>query len=307
MLDNNIFKNNDIVCIYHSADYDGICSAEIIRKYFSEYSNLIGLNNINLKFVGMSYNDEVTNNDFIDKVIICCDFMPKNFRDIINNAKYTIWIDHHKSSYEDMKSFESNKFERVIDIKHSACENVWRYFYPNKDIPISVYYLSLFDAYIFSAEQKYDVFCFQYGMKSLGNETQIGCAIWPQLLNDNSLINEILERGKIIYKYQVEHHDIAVANRSASTRKLVLPRSNKEYNVIFINSPYTFSDAFKSVYDSNKHDLLVSGYLNNYKKWSFSFYCPIDKDIDVSLIAKEFNGGGHKGAAGCISDKFILI
>lgn len=39
-------------------------------------------------------------------------------------------------------------------------------------------------------------------------------------------------------------------------------------------------------------------------KWSFSFY---SQTVDCSAIAKQFGGGGHKGAAGCVVDDETML
>lgn len=51
--------------------------------------------------------------------------------------------------------------------------------------------------------------------------------------------------------------------------------------------------------DFKKHDAVLPFAFNG-EKWTVSIYT--DKDIDVSEIAKKYNGGGHKKAAGFVCD-----
>lgn len=41
------------------------------------------------------------------------------------------------------------------------------------------------------------------------------------------------------------------------------------------------------------------------RRWSYSLRAAND-DVDVSKIAVKYGGGGHKGAAGFASDKYVL-
>ena len=58
----------------------------------------------------------------------------------------------------------------------------------------------------------------------------------------------------------------------------------------------TNSQLFKTVWNPNKYDAMcVFGWRNG--SWAVSLYT--DKsDVDVSIIAKAYEGGGHRGAAG---------
>lgn len=308
MINPKIFENNkEIVCCYHNADLDGICSAEIVRYYFLNYAK----NSSTVKFIGLNHGDNIPYETLKNKIIICCDFMPENFKTIIKDSYHTIWIDHHISAINDMKDFNADNFENITNIDYAACLGVWKYFISEKDIPEAVQLLSKFDAHTFTKAEEEDCINFQYGMKALGEDSELDGDIWRDLFNNAysknaKVIHNILDQGEIVNRFMTEHYDIAVGNRTARTTILKIPELNKTFKVLFLNMPYGFSDAFKSFYNKKEHDILMSGYLNSNNKWAYSFYCPADKNIDVSMIAKTFGGGGHKGAAGCICDKLIV-
>lgn len=308
MVNPKIFENKkDIVCIYHNSDYDGIGSAEIVRYYFSNYAK----NSSNIKFIGLNYGIEIPYKTLKNKIIICCDFTPDNFKIIIKDSYHTIWIDHHISSIELMKDFKADNFENITNIDYAACLGVWKYFISEDKIPRAIELLSKFDSHTFTKAEEDDCINFQYGMKALGKQSELDGDIWCDLFNNaysknaNVILN-ILDQGEIVNRFMTEHYDIAVCNRTARTTILNVPELNKTYKVLFLNMPYGFSDSFKAFYNKKEHDILMSGYLASNNKWAYSFYCPADKNIDVSKIAKTFGGGGHKGAAGCICDKLIV-
>ncbi len=65
---------------------------------------------------------------------------------------------------------------------------------------------------------------------------------------------------------------------------------------VAINRMLTNSQMFDSVWDPEKYDaMLTFGWRKG--QWTVSLYSTKD-DVDVSVIAKNRGGGGHKGAAG---------
>lgn len=72
------------------------------------------------------------------------------------------------------------------------------------------------------------------------------------------------------------------------------------YKAYVINLGFAGSDSFIGV-DVDKYDLLISCAYDG-QKWNYSLR---SSKIDVSEIAQKY-GGGHKGAAGFVSDKFLF-
>ena len=73
------------------------------------------------------------------------------------------------------------------------------------------------------------------------------------------------------------------------------------HDCIVLNTPEASSQAFAEYYEKYK---LAIRFAYNGKNFTYSIYSGLE-DIDCSEIAKWFNpkGGGHKGAAGFVSDK----
>lgn len=61
------------------------------------------------------------------------------------------------------------------------------------------------------------------------------------------------------------------------------------------------SQSFDAVYNPEKHDMMIAITVNKNKKYDISLYST-KKNVDVSLIAKKYGGGGHSGAAGASCD-----
>jgi hypothetical protein len=85
------------------------------------------------------------------------------------------------------------------------------------------------------------------------------------------------------------------------------------YRCVCLNTPIYNSQAFDSVWDPGKHDVMVAfakvvvksqvyrGDLGGQVRWKVSLYS-VKPEVDCGEIAKAFGGGGHKGAAGFMCD-----
>lgn len=73
------------------------------------------------------------------------------------------------------------------------------------------------------------------------------------------------------------------------------------YKCFAVNMGMISSDDFASI-DVDNYDILV-GFCTDGKQWRYSLRS--DK-VDVSFVAMQFGGGGHRGAAGFASADFIL-
>lgn len=75
----------------------------------------------------------------------------------------------------------------------------------------------------------------------------------------------------------------------------------ESFNLLCLNTPNRGSRIFKSIYDNTKYDGMLV-YCFDGKQWLYSLYTD-NKDIDLSVVAKKFGGGGHSNACGFVSDK----
>jgi hypothetical protein len=76
----------------------------------------------------------------------------------------------------------------------------------------------------------------------------------------------------------------------------------RTYRCICLNTPLFSSASFDSVWDPEKHDVMVPFARMANGKWKVSLYST-KPTIDCGAIAKAFGGGGHHGAAGFTCDR----
>lgn len=271
------------IVLYHN-DLDGRCSAAIVNKKFKgecvnfpvSYENKIPFNKITL-------NDDV----------VIVDFTPnfkEDFDEIIERSNSVTWIDHHKANileHKDKKHLDGKR----VDTVPSAALATWNYYYPNKNAPMSVVYVSDFDTWTHKyPESRF----FELGVSTVSHFPEDD--IWETLLNDNKESKEevdvFISRGKIISKYKSIHNEEYLSKYGYEVKF-------EGYKAIACNVAHCGSDFFIS---DNNYDLLIPWVFNG-DRFVYSLY---STKIDCSKIAKKYGGGGHKGASGFDTKKYIL-
>lgn len=269
-------------CFYHKSDLDGHCSGAIVRRSFPE-----------VELIGVDYKDTV-DRESIDHgetvFIVDFSFSAEDMEWLHKNADL-VWCDHHKSAIEKCAHIEG--IAGIREIGMAGCELTWVHLNPEKEIPLSVHLLGRYDVWDHVDGR---VLPFQYGMRDQ-SETLPDSVIWPMILEDENRVVDILTHGEIILEYQ--------SKQDARYAKGMAYEANFHgYRAIVMNKPYSNSKVFDSVYDPAKHDIMI---LFGVKPGDFKYSLFCDKDeIDVSAIAVQYGGGGHKGAAGFYSKTQVV-
>ena len=136
--------------IFHEVDLDGWMSGAIVKKWWNEMPEMKSAYDT-IDFIGYNYGQQVPDLKDYDRVIMCDISFPKEemeklFDRLEGNF---VWIDHHISAINMMFS----EGERSIhplglqDVKFSACELTWKYFFPEKPMPELVRLLGRYDCF----------------------------------------------------------------------------------------------------------------------------------------------------------------
>jgi oligoribonuclease NrnB/cAMP/cGMP phosphodiesterase (DHH superfamily) len=284
-----------IYYFYHSSDLDGHCSAAIANKYFLD--NKVK----DVEFIPYKYGDEtnswlekIKENDtvyFSDVVLSPYDKM----KELCAITKNVIVIDHHKTFIEYFNENKLNLKISYLDSNYSGCELTYKYFFECEYncVPTFVKLLGRYDIWDSTDKVEWEnkIFPFQYRIRA--EETlDPNSYIWRRLFDDGcySDIEELVQEGESIIKYQKQNDKKACKDFSFETEF-------ESYRAIAMNSNRFTSNAFDSVYDPKKYDLMICFNMYPTGKFNVSFY---STTIDVSAIAKKYGGGGHVGAAGCV-------
>lgn len=289
-----------MIIIYHSRDLDGFTSGAICKRKYPD-AELIGFDygqdiyeKLNLHFC----NTFTSLNPYLaEHHVIMIDVslkMPEMFN-LAKKCKSLTWIDHHISAikeYEVAKSDAPENFIPVLENGIAACEVGWKYLFPNEKMPRAIELLGQYDTWRNQDNEHWEnqVLPFQFGMRLNCHSPQT----FPMNLLDGTpndrIVDGFIHKGHTILEYQ------ANMNRAACGASFEFEFEG--LRAICLNGGGFNSDVFKSVYDPAKHDIMMPFRFNGkQKEWVFSMYS-IKPDIDVSVIAKKWGGGGHKAAAG---------
>lgn len=327
-----------IICIYHRVDLDGWMSAAIVKHWFKEKNKEKGyiINGAkrnrgpyvlveSIDFLGWHYGDEIPNLDKYDKIVMCDISFPAPLMFEIQEESFMsdkefIWLDHHKSAID---SFEHQlEEEELIDVpypkglrdtKFSACELTWNFLFPETKMPEIVRLLGRYDCFGHKGtEEEQTVLEFQYGARqSITNYEEA----YEHLIYN--LYNDLADTLEIDYKTSIWNNGISIykylCSEAKQTYSKAFPIILKEFtdlgfndgshimrNFLCVNqerfNPINFGiDYHKDGYDG------FACFWYDKGMWNFSLYND-NGEVDCSLIAKQYGGGGHKAASGFIID-----
>jgi len=221
-----------------------------------------------------------------------------------------IWIDHHASSikleneYKELKDIKGVRSKSSTTSGYSAAVLTYFYCYNTTtfvDVPAFIRLIS-----------DYDCWQYQYGSltnnfkNGIGtrNHTNIFDSVWDELWNSDhinrhtpfsaSLTNKLIEIGKPVGDF-VTYENTKYRNEFAYESVI------KGYPCLVVNkrsNSWIFGDMIA------EYPIVVTWVFNG-KYYSYSLFST-NPEIDCSLIAESFGGGGHPGAAGFKSKKMLF-
>jgi oligoribonuclease NrnB/cAMP/cGMP phosphodiesterase (DHH superfamily) len=272
--------------IYHSRDLDGFTSGAIAAMAVRD-------NNREPILIGYDY-DEPFPWGFIEpnQPVVMLDVslpMADMYRLARHSKNKFTWIDHHKTSINDFANFKSQEYdhiEAILEDGVAACEIAWKYFFPDRTMPEAISLLGQYDTWRNEKTNFWqtDILPFQYGMRVHCSSPET----FPySILRDNEFVRDVVREGHAILKYQGMVDEFVA--------KSAFEIDFHGYRAICINGAAFNSNAFKSVYNEAKHDLMIPFRVTK-SECKMSIYTT--KDIDCSALSKIYSGGGHRQASG---------
>lgn len=303
--------------ISHSADADGRLSAWLVANKFK----MIGQEESLLSeddFIMTDYgkHDDIFSKIEKDEKVVICDFSfengPEDMKKLQEITNDITWIDHHKSAIEKYGDYGKDIKGLRVD-GTAACMLTYIYYYILKLDEVSNLTQRQCELFYNKAPKLVqlvhdnDVWRYQYGEETeffkLGLDAEnIVSPLdnrWRLMYNSKQSIHRIINTGIHIKKYRDSLGDFAC--NSAGFEYEIDGLKGFCLNNVFGGSPW-FGDRIKQ-YDF----VCCFNYIGDSKEWEYSFYSE-KEDVDCSKIAQKVDskGGGHKGAAGCTTKKFIF-
>ena len=304
------------IIAYHKEDNDGVFSAAIAKHYCENHGYDVDL-------MGLTYNDIshiVSDNKFksfldtIKKydVFIMTDisfsdwtYMERLYNELVYKF---VWIDHHAPIINISKT---KKYEilGVRETDRSAILCMYKYLYDpfdekyNKGEIHDIYkYLSGWDSFSY-AHWNYtldDVYCFNTGMNYMaGFDVDAAQKIVEKIQNNEDIwvfINTTMEYGTVICENK--ETEMKTIIQQFGDKSFVVGDESHKACALFMQG-LTNSLMFKSVSDEVRHGIVFKRNVDG--SYSVSLY-NLDNNDDFhcgNFMKEKYNGGGHKGAAGC--------
>jgi uncharacterized protein len=290
--------------VYHSPCSDGTACAWIFQLRLTD-THLIPFNygkedNIT-KFTEENETKEMTLY-FFD---MCTSF--EMIKKLASKYEKIVIIDHHKSNLEELKKhgFSENEktiygldnVEIIFSMEKAGCELTWEYFYPKDKTPWFISYIADRDLWKWKLPYSKEV------NTALFYNNGISLSGLEKIFYNEYDLDMYIDMGKIIL--EIRENDTKMC--SSNARQVKFKSVNgKDYNIWLCQSPrYLRSEvgnylALKQFKDQTSPDFVAIYYFDTETMSFFISLRNIKKEncVDLSIISKEFGGGGHKNAAG---------
>ncbi|WP_257011459.1 phosphohydrolase [Pseudomonas lundensis] len=289
------------MCIYHGNCADGFGAAWVVRKALGS----------DVEFVAGIYGQEPP--DVAGKDVVIVDFSYKYdiLAALARKANSVIVLDHHKSAAEDLARFESFhagveedtrrddgatllgwKTAHVMansqngptiaccfDMNRSGAMLAWDHYFPNQEPPQLLRHIEDRDLWLFKLEGTREIqanlFSYPYDFE-----------VWDQLVAADVLT--LVSDGAAIER---KHHKDVAELVGVTKRRLKIGG----FDVPVASLPYTLtSDAGHLM---AQDEPFAACYWDTPTGRVFSLRST-DEGIDVSEIASQYGGGGHRNASG---------
>jgi oligoribonuclease NrnB/cAMP/cGMP phosphodiesterase (DHH superfamily) len=207
--------------------------------------------------------------------------------DLEKRVSKLLVLDHHKTAQEALLGLKFAFF----DIAKSGAVLSWEYFHPEKPIPKALYYIQDRDLWQWKLPYSRE---FSAGLQQLPRQFEEWSRAFNNFEDAEQIEDSFLVRtGQVILKHIEE-----AVSRVIKRAWLVKVPCNKGVEVVPCVSTTEYrsevGEGLNKAYPDcpfslSYHDAPTS------RTWSIRSKNPL---VDCSLIAQEYGGGGHKGAAG---------
>ena len=269
-------ENIQTLCIHHN-DADGRASAAIVRRALGPDVWLCEAN----------YGDPIPlERVLVSDHIVIVDFsLPKDEMEKLATHHQLTWIDHHKTSLDEMTGV-ADEWPGIRDPDKAACVLTWNYFFPNLPVPQAIRLIGDRDIWRWA---EVDTGPFGEGLYQLDTRP-LNDHLWNALLNDDkTFVQGIIEDGKIL-------RDARLRDIQRMTRRRGFEAFFEGYRTLVINTRGS-GDFGQQVRDLGYQ--LAYCYVDNLHQGELTTFVSLySQEADVAKIAEKFGGGGHAGAAG---------
>lgn len=306
-------ETKNILIVHHKSDNDGLLSASLISYYLSSKGISVdtwGVEYDELNRLWNSGEDDMSNRFLGYDGVYMTDISFNSTKAMLwmrDNISNLFWFDHHKPIIDASRE-QFDNIPGIRNTQQSAIMCVYQYFYDSElsNVPQIIQELSDYDSWQWVKKDYYTekyITSINTGFTEL---SELSLDFWLHnieriLSNNRGLHDEALHVGQIVERYRVRHY------------KRLLNQSDREWLVdgrkaIVLFGENVGSTAYRSVRNTGI-EIGVSIMRMRDGRWKISI-CDIN-DSDVfdcgSYLREHYEGGGHRGAAGCIVSEETFI
>jgi len=263
--------NKDIVVLYHNNCNDGFGGAWAARKKFGDKAEYIGVTHHEPPPKGLN-GKEVYIIDFC--------YPADETKELLKETKSLTILDHHVTDKDVIESAP----DHVYDIDHSGAVLAWRYFFPDKEVPLFLQYVEDGDLWKFELPESKNFYAFSLTMPFDFTE-------WDKMVDefeDEKKRKIYLTEGAKILEYQEKMIEELMENTKESTLD--------GHSALAVNSSVLASQLGNTIVKRGYDIGIIWSYMNE-DTIKVSLRSDKDGNVDVGKIAEKYGGGGHKAAA----------
>jgi oligoribonuclease NrnB/cAMP/cGMP phosphodiesterase (DHH superfamily) len=260
-------------CIYHGGCPDGFTAAWVVGQRFGE----------DVAYHAGRYGAPPPDCIETDAAVFIVDFSyPRDqLVELCDRVAHVEVYDHHASAQRDLDGLTHDRLAVVFDMDRSGAGITWDELFPAKPRPLLVDYVEDRDLWRFSLVDSEDVAPLFMG-------TEMDFAAWDSLADAlDTRWDMALAQGRAMRQMREK-----IIAEIASTARLM---RIAEFTVPVAGSPYALGSDVAGVLAEGAH--FAAYYVDRPEHRQFGLRST-DHGLDVSLIAGQYGGGGHRHAAG---------
>lgn len=270
-----------IYVLYHGSCNDGMASATVAYYKFGKHAvyKAVHYNQpFKLDMSTLTKNDEVYILDF--------SYSSEILDELYKRVGKLIVLDHHKTAADILKG----KPYAAFDMEKSGAGMTWDYFYTSTPRPTLVNLVEDRDLWLFKYEDSVPLNEYIKAAGIMGNFSE-----WLRLLLDEEYILKCIDIGRnTLMKFK----EIKLTKFLESSKYIIKDIDGNK--VALYNATDDISDTADVLYRNLPIDYVISYFIASTGDLSLSFRSGASSEVDVSLIAKSYGGGGHRNASGAM-------
>lgn len=265
--------------LYHANCLDGFGAAFAAWKKFGYEAEYIAVN----------YGQEPPPVSGKDVYILDFSYPRETLLKMAAVANTLTVLDHHKTARDDLAGLAFAKF----DMEKSGCRLAWEHFHPEVELPAMLFHIEDRDLWEFTSPLT-KPFC-----EALRNTCDMDFEIWDSI-NESSVSRfRLVDTGSSLLL--VFDREVSELLKYAHKTPIALLKEGLACNA----PPKYASELGDKLAELSGTYGVVYFYSGETNEWRYSLRSI--GGYDVSAIAKQFGGGGHKNAAGFSTKELLKI